>query len=88
MNSKTHHTMSRRGFLATTMVGADALSVPLGSTSKAGGAATAPATSAIRPFAFHASNADLADLRSRILATKWPERETVEDASQGVNLGP
>ncbi|EJL57851.1 putative hydrolase or acyltransferase of alpha/beta superfamily [Rhizobium sp. CF122] len=86
MNSKTHHAMTRRGFLAATMVGAAALSVPLGSTAKAGGAATAPATSAIRPFSFHASNADLVNLRSRILATKWPERETVEDASQGVNL--
>ncbi|MDP9813736.1 pimeloyl-ACP methyl ester carboxylesterase [Rhizobium tibeticum] len=86
MNSKTHHTMSRSGFLAATMVGPTALSVPLGSTAKAGGAATAPATSAIRPFVFHASKAEFTDLRPRILATKWPERETVEDASQGVNL--
>jgi pimeloyl-ACP methyl ester carboxylesterase len=40
----------------------------------------------IRPFEFHASEEALADLRRRIEATKWPERETVADASQGVQL--
>jgi pimeloyl-ACP methyl ester carboxylesterase len=40
----------------------------------------------IRPFEFHASDEALADLRRRIVATKWPERETVSDASQGVQL--
>ena len=40
----------------------------------------------IRPFQFHASDKALADLRRRIEATKWPERETVADASQGVQL--
>ena len=42
---------------------------------------------AIRPFQFHASDEALADLRRRISATKWPSRETVTDASQGVQLG-
>lgn len=46
------------------------------------GAGDAP----IRPFEFHASDADLADLRHRILATRWPDRETVADDSQGVQL--
>jgi pimeloyl-ACP methyl ester carboxylesterase len=41
---------------------------------------------AIRPFSFHAPDEALADLRRRINATKWPERETVTDASQGVQL--
>jgi pimeloyl-ACP methyl ester carboxylesterase len=40
----------------------------------------------IRPFQFHASDEALADLRQRILMTNWPERETVADASQGVQL--
>jgi pimeloyl-ACP methyl ester carboxylesterase len=40
----------------------------------------------IRPFSFHASEAELADLRKRIDATKWPEREQVRDDSQGVQL--
>ena len=39
---------------------------------------------AIRPFHFEASHADLADLRRRVSATKWPEREQVSDATQGV----
>jgi len=48
-------------------------------------AATSGDTS-IRPFQFHASDQALADLRQRILMTNWPERETVADASQGVQL--
>src|SRR6266851_3995911 len=41
---------------------------------------------AIRPFHFEALQADLTDLRKRITATKWPEREQVADATQGVQL--
>jgi pimeloyl-ACP methyl ester carboxylesterase len=41
---------------------------------------------AIRPFHFHASDDALADLRRRVMLTKWPDRETVTDASQGVQL--
>ena len=41
---------------------------------------------AIRPFHADVSEADLTELRSRIHETKWPERETVADASQGVQL--
>src|SRR5712671_1040336 len=44
------------------------------------------ATDAIRPFQFHASDEDLADLRQRIKATRWPEKEAVADFSQGVPL--
>jgi pimeloyl-ACP methyl ester carboxylesterase len=41
----------------------------------------------IRPFQIPiASDAELADLRNRINATRWPERETVTDATQGVQL--
>ncbi len=40
----------------------------------------------IRPFRFEASEADLVDLRRRIEATRWPEKETVTDSSQGVQL--
>jgi len=40
----------------------------------------------IRPFSYHATDEDLADLKRRIAATRWPERETVQDASQGVQL--
>jgi pimeloyl-ACP methyl ester carboxylesterase len=40
----------------------------------------------IRPFHFHASDAALADLRRRVSATRWPDKETVSDSSQGVQL--
>src|SRR4051794_7922588 len=39
---------------------------------------------AIRPFRVDIPQADLDDLRRRIAATRWPERENVADASQGV----
>ena len=40
----------------------------------------------IRPFTVGFPEEDLADLRRRISATRWPERETVTDDSQGVPL--
>jgi pimeloyl-ACP methyl ester carboxylesterase len=41
---------------------------------------------AIHPFQAHVSDEALTDLRRRILATRWPEKETVSDNSQGVPL--
>jgi pimeloyl-ACP methyl ester carboxylesterase len=40
----------------------------------------------IRPFTMNAPEEKLADLRRRITATQWPEKETVADQSQGVPL--
>src|SRR6266436_5051784 len=54
--------------------------------------AAAPATGqaaedrSIRPFTVHVSRAALDDLRRRIAATRWPEKETVADQSQGAQL--
>src|ERR1700754_2715448 len=41
---------------------------------------------AVRPFQMTFPEADVVDLRRRINATRWPERETVADATQGVQL--
>jgi len=41
---------------------------------------------AIRPFRVNVPEAELTELRRRINATKWPDRETVSDQSQGVQL--
>ena len=41
---------------------------------------------AIRPFHVNISNASLQDLRKRILETRWPDKETVADQSQGATL--
>jgi len=53
------------------------------------GAAAQPSASgdtSIRPFHYRATDAELLDLKRRILATRWPDRETVNDTSQGVRL--
>lgn len=46
----------------------------------------AQVSDAIRPFHIAIPQASLDDLHQRVLATKWPGRETVADASQGVQL--
>ncbi len=40
----------------------------------------------LRPFQFNAPDEALADLRRRIAATRWPDKETVADQTQGVQL--
>lgn len=74
---------TRRGFLATSataIAAAGALSfLPARLAAAAQG-------SAIRPFRVEVPEDALTDLRRRIAATRWPGRETVADASQGVQL--
>jgi pimeloyl-ACP methyl ester carboxylesterase len=48
--------------------------------------ATIESATEIRPFHVEVPEEDLVDLRRRIAATRWPERETVADESQGVQL--
>ena len=47
---------------------------------------TTQGATAIRPFHVEVADAALDDLRRRIKATNWPEKETVADQSQGVPL--
>ena len=49
-------------------------------------AATAVEDTAIRPFRVNIPEEELVDLRRRIAATRWPDRETVDDQSQGILL--
>ena len=61
----------------------------LTATALAAIAPPAPATAedqSVRPFRAHVPDSDLADLRRRITATRWPDKETVADASQGAPL--
>ena len=55
-------------------------------SSTVAGVQRASSTATIRPFQVNVPDSELADLRRRIQATRWPERETVADASQGVQL--
>jgi pimeloyl-ACP methyl ester carboxylesterase len=88
---------SRRRFLATSAAAggisllndnfAAARDELAGPTSKQGDPAVASTDNTIiRPFSFQAPEEALVDLRRRITTTKWPEREQVTDASQGVQL--
>lgn len=75
--------LNRRALLSTAAVGiaaagaASLLPLPLGA---------APAGDAIRPFHIEIPDEQLVDLRRRLAATRWPERETVADTSQGVQI--
>jgi pimeloyl-ACP methyl ester carboxylesterase len=62
--------------LATT-----ATSVPLSTMACAG-----DESAAIRPFRVDVSEPELVDLRTRALATRWPDQETVADQAQGARL--
>ena len=49
-------------------------------------AETTTTAGAIRPFRVHVPDEALVDLRRRLAATRWPHKETVTDASQGVQF--
>jgi pimeloyl-ACP methyl ester carboxylesterase len=56
-------------------------------TNATGASAAPPGNNlGIRPFRVNVPEAELTELRRRINATRWPERETVTDQSQGVQL--
>lgn len=73
---------------ATTMLSMTAMAqIASGATAIAATSATIIEDASIRPFpTVHFSQKALNDLRKRILATQWPEKETVSDSSQGVPL--
>jgi len=63
-----------------------AQTVASSATAAAAAARPTAGDSSIRPFSVHVPQGDLDDLRHRIAATRWPEKETVTDESQGVPL--
>src|ERR1700675_3668543 len=73
----------RRQLLTTAAMGV----VAAGSGSLSPASAEPAATGeAIRPFHINVPEQDLVDLRHRLAVTRWPEKETVTDDSQGVPL--
>jgi len=77
--SATSSSLNRRGFLAS--------SAAVGAASLFPAAARAATQDgAIRRFHIDVPEEVLVDLRRRVLATRWPDRETVGDRSQGVQL--
>ncbi len=63
-----------------------AVAIAQGVTANASTTTSQEPPRAIRPFQVHVSDEALTDLRRRIAATRWPEKETVTDNSQGVPL--
>lgn len=82
MASLSGTNQDRRQFLTAAMAVAAA-----GAAGFSSGALANPTSSeTIRPFRVNVAEDDLVDLRRRIAATRWPDRETVADQSQGVRL--
>ena len=86
---------SRRGFLASLAcagaLGFDLLADPSYAEGSAGqsyfaGSYLEAKSDSVRFFRVNVPKSDLVDLRRRILATRWPQKETVNDATQGVQL--
>jgi pimeloyl-ACP methyl ester carboxylesterase len=75
---------NRRTVLAAAATGAFGLAAP--AASRAAGSSAGGGDNAIRPFRIDVPEKALVDLRRRIAATQWPDRETVKDQSQGVPL--
>ena len=71
--------LNRRRFMGS--AAATVAAAQLGLTAQAPSGATA-----VRPFQINFPDADLDELRRRIKAARWPDRETVSDNSQGVPL--
>lgn len=73
-------TPTRRSVLVAAAAGAAGLLITYPGTAAAEG-------DAIRPFHVNIPEEELSDLRRRIAATRWPDKETVGDRAQGVQLG-
>jgi pimeloyl-ACP methyl ester carboxylesterase len=71
---------------STSRVGVAALAATVIGMASTPVAAADETGTAIRPFNVKVPDGDLAELRRRIVAMKWPEAEPVPDASQGVQL--
>jgi pimeloyl-ACP methyl ester carboxylesterase len=98
MSEKINH--PRRRFLgiaamtiATTQIGRVGSAIAQSSQTKPKkpattqpGAVQSTDPTAIRPFRINIPQEALVDLRQRIMATRWPEKETVADSSQGLQL--
>ena len=76
---------TKRIIAGTVLTGTMALQGTIGSAQ--GGQIVEPKSSElIRKFHVHVSDQDVADLKKRILATRWPDAELVKDESQGVQI--
>lgn len=79
--------LSRRKILLSSAAAMTAATTgAFGLASRTPGAAKETEAAGIRPFRVDIPEADVAELLRRVNATRWPDRETVPDQSQGVQL--
>jgi pimeloyl-ACP methyl ester carboxylesterase len=88
--SITNSSIRRRDFIASSLIGAIGLGLPVAANAASAQApeikGSLPDDTSIRPFQINVPESAVEDLRRRLYATRWPDRETVADASQGVQL--
>jgi pimeloyl-ACP methyl ester carboxylesterase len=85
----TARTVPRRSLkmrAAVALLASATVIMPALAADEAASTGAAGDSTAVRPFHISIPEAELADMRGRINATKWPEKETVTDDSQGVQL--
>ncbi|MGY4290966.1 pimeloyl-ACP methyl ester carboxylesterase [Bradyrhizobium sp. LM2.7] len=82
-NSEIIIDRDRRSLLSTAAIG---IAVAISASVFPMHRASAGNESTIRPFRIDVPEEDLVELRRRVLATRWPDRETVSDQSQGIPL--
>lgn len=71
--------------LSVMMTGAS-LMQSIGSNAQTGASAKPVQGETIRPFKVHVPDEQVQDLKRRLMATRWPDEETVDDKSQGAQL--
>lgn len=86
-DTETDLPTSRRGLLSLAAAGAvNAVASARPVLAQVGGVGLPPSGEAIEPFSISVPKDAIADLKRRLANVRWPERETVEDWSQGVPL--
>jgi pimeloyl-ACP methyl ester carboxylesterase len=92
VSTQSRRAASRRILLALSFFAAIVIARPAISAEAAGGppshagALSSAEAESIRPFHVRIPESALTDLRRRVAATRWPDKETVDDQSQGVQL--
>ncbi len=88
IRSNTHPSLARRALMLACQVAlVAAVSMAVTSTQAADApAAAVRSDSSIRPYQIHIPQSQIDDLRKRIAQTRWPDKETVRDESQGIQL--
>jgi pimeloyl-ACP methyl ester carboxylesterase len=89
MTSEPLHSSRRQFMTATALLGVASLMTPIVADAGPGKEISSGATgdASVRPFRINIPQRSIDDMRRRLATTRWPDKETVDDSSQGVPLG-